>query len=154
MLQLQMPGGQTERIEVKIPPGVREGSKIRVRAKKGGFGELYITTHVREHPYFRREGNDIYVDLPVGVYEAALGGEVSVPTVDGMAKLRVPPLTSSGTRLRLRGKGVLDPKTSARGDQYAVIKIVLPKTLSEQGKKLIEELAQSDPYDPRKTVSW
>ncbi len=154
MLQLQMPDGQTERIEVKIPPGVREGSKIRVRPKKGGFGELLITTRVREHPYFRREGHDIYIDVPVSVAEAALGAQVSVPTLDGTATVRVPALTSSGTRMRLRGKGVLDPKGSAHGDQYVVIKIVLPKTLSETGQKLVKELAESDPYDARKSVNW
>jgi DnaJ-class molecular chaperone len=158
-LQLRRADGGIERIEVKIPPGVRDGSKVRVRGK-GGAGasaeapDLIIVTQVREHPYFRRDGADIYVDLPISIAEAALGGEVTVPTVDGHAAVKVPPGTASGTRLRLKEKGAPDPKTGKRGDQYAVVKILPPTSLSEQGRKLLEEFARADPYDPRKKVSW
>lgn len=151
-------GGSKERIDVKIPPGVHTGSRVRVRGKgrqgRGGSGDLYIITHVREHPYFRRVGADIYVDLPIGVTEAALGAEVTVPTVDGPATVKIPAGTSGGTRLRLRGKGAADPKTNSRGDQYVVLKIVLPKTFSPEARRLLGELAETDPYDPRKKVRW
>jgi curved DNA-binding protein len=152
-LELRLPDGRKEQIEVRIPPGVREGSKIRVRGKEG-LGDLYILTHIREHPYFRREANDIYVELPVSVAEAGLGTEATVPTIDGKATLKVPPCTSCGTKLRLRGKGSPDPRSGQRGDQYVVIKIVLPKALSKRGQELLAELAKSDPYEPRTNVGW
>jgi curved DNA-binding protein len=157
-LELHHEDGATERIQARIPAGVHEGSKVRLRGKggvgPGGRGDLYILTHVREHPYFRREGNDILLDLPVSIAEAALGTQVTVPTLDGPARLKVPPGTSSGTRLRLRGRGAPDPKTGLRGDQYAVIKIVLPRSLSEKGRRLLEELASAEPYNPRGKVLW
>ena len=157
-LRMRRSDGRQERIDVKIPPGVRDGAKVRVRGKggagPGGAGDLIIVTAVRGHPYFRREGNDIYVDLPVGVAEAALGGQVTVPTIDGPASVKIPPGASSGTRLRLRDKGAPDPKGGKRGDQYAVIKIVLPRQISEDGRRALEEFNRSDPYDPREGVPW
>lgn len=157
-LRMRRSDGRQERIDVKIPPGVRDGAKVRVRGKGGagpaGVGDLIIVTTVRGHPYFRREGNDIYVDLPVGVAEAALGGQVTVPTIDGPASVKIPPGASSGTRLRLRDKGAPDPKGGKRGDQYAVIKIVLPKQISDSGRRAMEEFSRSDPYDPREGVPW
>ena len=153
-LELRRGDGSVEQIDVKIPPGVQEGSKVRVRGKGVAGGDLYIITHVRDHPYFRRNGADIYVDLPIGVTEAALGAEVTVPTVDGPATVKIPAGTSGGTRLRLRGKGAADPKTTSRGDQYVVLKIVLPKTFSPEGRRLLGELAETDSYDPRKKVRW
>lgn len=157
-LELRQPDGSTERINVKIPPGVHEGSRIRVRGKgaagPGGPGDLYILVHVREHPYFRRQNDDIYLDLPLSIYEAALGAEVTVPTLDGQARLKVPPGSSGGVRLRLKGQGVANARGGGRGDQYVVIKIVLPPRLSDQGKKLLEDLARSDPYNPREGLPW
>jgi len=157
-LELSRPSGSRERIAVKIPPGVRDGSRIRVRGKgaagPAGAGDLYIITSVRDHPYFRRDGNDLYLDLPISVAEAVRGCEVTVPTVDGPAVLKVPSGTASGTRLRLRDKGVGDPKTGARGHQYAVIKIVPPKAVSEKGRALLAEFEKTDPVDPRKNVPW
>lgn len=157
-LRMRRSDGRQERIDVKIPPGVRDGAKVRVRGKggagPGGVGDLIIVTTVRGHPYFRREGNDIYMDLPVGVAEAALGGQVTVPTIDGPASVKIPPGASSGTRLRLRDKGAPDPKGGTRGDQYAVIKIVLPKQISDSGRRALEEFSRSDPYDPREGVPW
>ena len=117
-------------------------------------GSSSPSTKIRGHPYFRREGNDIYVDLPLGVAEAALGAQVTVPTIDGPASVKIPPGASSGTRLRLRDKGVPDPKSGKRGDQYAVIKIVLPKQISDSGRQALEEFSRSDPYDPREGVPW
>ncbi len=135
---------------------MEDGSRIRLRGKgqpgvnNGPPGDLYIVARVREHPYYRREGADIYVDLPVTVTEAALGAKVEVPTLDGPTILTVPAGASCGVKLRLKGKGVRT--SSGRGDEYAVVKIIVPKPVSEKGKDLLKELAQSDPYNPRKGI--
>jgi len=147
-------GGSPQQIEVKIPPGVRDGSKVRVRGKGPAGGHLYIITHVRDHPYFRRQGSDIYLDLPVSVAEAGRGAKVTVPTVDGPAEVTIPPGTSSGMKLRLRGKGAVDPKTGTRGHQYVVIKILLPREVSQKGQSLLAEFDKTDPTNPRKNVPW
>jgi len=150
----QRPDGKAERIDLKIPAGVREGSKVRARGQGIGGGDLYVLIRVREHRYFRREGNDIYLDLPISAAEGAKGAQVTVPTIDGQATVKVPPGTSGGMRLRLRDKGVVNPKTKKRGHQYVVIKIVLPKNVSPKGKKLLEEFEKTDPFDPREGVPW
>ncbi len=146
-----------ETIEVKIPAGVQEGSKVRVRGKgelgPGGPGDLYITVQVRPHPYFRRDGEDIYVHVPISITEAALGAKVDVPTLDGMSTVTIPPGTGSSRRLRLRGKGVrLAGKTP--GDEYVVVEIVPPKDLTDRRKDLLEELDKLDADDPRAKCPW
>ena len=155
----QRGGHNTETIDVKIPAGVREGSKVRVRGKGeqglGGNGDLYIIVHVGKHPYFRREGDDIYVDLPVRISEAALGGAVDVPTIDGMTTVKIPAGTSSGKRLRLKGKGVKPTEDrKQRGDQYVVIRIVPPPDISPQGRELLQKLDELEAFDPRKDAPW
>jgi len=150
-------GGVTETLNVRIPPGLRAGSRVRVREKgaigPGGPGDLYIIIHVRDHPYFRREGDDIYVDLPISIVESALGARIDVPTVDGMMTLSVPPGTGSGKKLRLRGKGVRrDGKDP--GDQYVVIKVVPPKSVSGRGRELLEQFGRIEDFDPRSEVQW
>ena len=118
-----------ETINVKIPPGVGDGQKIRVRGRgqtgPGGRGDLYILVHVTKHPYFTRDGRDIYIELPISIAEAALGAKVTVPTIDGMTTVTIPPGTGSARRLRLKGKGV-GSAGDDRGDQYVVIRIVAP----------------------------
>jgi len=148
----------SETINVRIPPGVKEGSRVRVRGKgqpgPGGMGDLYIVTHVGEHPYFRREDNDILLDVPLNLTEAALGAKIDVPTVHGdRMTVTIPPGVASGQKLRLRGKGVAPPGLEP-GDQFVVVKIVPPRNLSAAGKRLIEELNQTDPCDPRKDLPW
>jgi curved DNA-binding protein len=149
-------GDQTERINVKIPAGVEEGSVIRLGGQGqpggsgGSAGDLLLTIHVSPHPYFHREGSNLLVDVPVTPSEAALGTKVEVPTLsEGHVTVTVPPGTSSGTKLRLKGKGVLNPKTKERGDQYVVVKIVLPRQTSDAAKKLYQELANVEPAAPR-----
>ncbi len=145
----------TETIKVKIPPGVNTGSKVRVAGKgndgvQGGpRGDLYIVTMVSPHRYFHREGNDIYVDVPVTIKEAVLGATVRVPTIDGHATIKVPPGTQSGQRLRIKGEGV-GRKGGARGDQYVVMKIAVPKSVDDRSRELIEEFSSINDYDPRK----
>ncbi len=151
-------GQDTEKIKVKIPPGVKDGTRVRV-AGKGGEGryggppgDLYIKTRVRPHPYFRRVGNDIYVDVPVTVAEAMLGATIEVPVIDGFAKIKLPPGTQSGSKLRIRGKGVPSPSGTSRGDEYVVVKIVLPPRIDEKTRRLVEELDRINPYDPRRNL--
>ena len=159
-MHLQMTGvdGSSQQLNVKIPPGVKEGSRIRIRGKgspgPGGAGDLYLRAHIRPHPYFRREGTDIYLDLPISIVEAGVGATVTVPTLDGPANLKIPAGSSGGMKLRMRGKGAMAPKTKTRGDQYIVLKVVLPKKVSKAGQKALAEFAESDPYDPRERTPW
>lgn len=148
--------GKTERINVKIPPGVDTGSVIRLagqgRPGIGGApaGDLKLTVHVAPHPYFRRDGANLLIDVPVTPTEAALGAKVEVPTLtEGTFNLKIPPGTSSDQKLRMRGKGVMDLKTKKRGDQFAVVKIVVPAGLSAEAEDLLRRLERAAPYDPR-----
>ncbi len=156
-LQREDQPGRSETLHVKIPPGVKDGSRVRIRGKggigPGGSGDLYIVTHIREHPYFRREGDDIYVDLPVSPAEAAAGAKIDVPTIDGMTTLSVPPGTSGPTRLRLRGKGVARA-SAPRGDQYVVVRVVVPKKASTRGLELLREFDQAEHFNPRENAPW
>ncbi|MCA9075374.1 MAG: DnaJ domain-containing protein [Planctomycetaceae bacterium] len=149
-------GETSERLDVKIPAGVRSGSVIRLTGKGhpgyagGRDGDLLITVDVAPHPYFRREGNHVLLDLPLTVTEAALGTKVDVPIVDNsQVTMTIPPGTSSGSKLRLRGKGFPDPKSGSRGDQLVVTKVVVPKDVSERAKELLTDLATEAPLSPR-----
>lgn len=152
--------GQMENISVKIPPGVADGQRIRVRGKgqPGGRGvppgDLYIVCRVAPHAYFRRMGNDIYLDLPLSISEAALGAKVQIPTLEGTTVLTVPPGTPSGSKLRLKGKGVKPAGGKPPGDQYMVTRIVPPKTLSAQQRELLERLRAIGDGNPRDGVGW
>ncbi len=142
-------------VEVRIPAGAENGSRLRVAAKgnsgAGGAppGDLYITTRVEDHPLFQRAGNDIHVEIPITVAEAALGAKVEVPTIDGKALLKIPPGADSGKTFRLREKGVLNRRTNTRGDQYVKVKIVAPRAHDERSREILRELARLDPEDPR-----
>ena len=143
-------GGQVETLGVKIPAGVSEGQVIRLAgqgnpAGRGGTpGDLLLKIEILPHPYFRREGSNLLLDVPVTPSEAVLGTKVEVPTLtEGSVVVKVPPGTSSGMKLRLRGKGAMDPQTKQPGDQFVVIKIVLPKKISDHDKALYEKLAES-----------
>jgi DnaJ-class molecular chaperone len=133
-----------ESITVRIPAGVADGGRIRLRGKggegggSGGPGDLHARIRVRPHRLFRREGRDVYFDLPVTLREATLGARVSVPTLDGRASLVVPAGTDSGAKLRLRGKGVPDPSGAAPGDLYAVVQIRVPRNLSPEARTRLE----------------
>ena len=155
-LQINRGPGQTETIEVKIPPGVKDGSRIRIKGRGeqtgGEPGDLYIITHVNAHPYFRREGLDIYLDLPLSVYEALLGTKVQVPTLDGPVTLTIPAGTSSGAKLRIKGRGV--ERGSDRGDQYAVVKIIVPKGLDDEDRSSSSNSRRSIPSMRGADVKW
>ncbi|HSG69855.1 MAG TPA: J domain-containing protein [Planctomycetaceae bacterium] len=148
--------GQLEHLTVTIPAGMSDGKQIRLTGQGakglngGPNGDLLVTVHVAPHPFFRREGNNLFVDLPLTPSEAALGTKLDVPTLDeGPVTLTVPPGTSSGMKLRLKGKGVLSPQTKQRGDQFATVKIVVPQELTEESRKLYEQLAQTQNHNPR-----
>ncbi|MYI73237.1 MAG: hypothetical protein F4079_02860, partial [Candidatus Dadabacteria bacterium] len=115
-------------------------------------GDLILEIKVLSHPVFRRENDDIYIDLPLTVYEAALGTLIDVPTIESPVKLTIPPGVGSGTKMRLREKGVKNPKTGERGDQFVVIQIAMPEESSEDMKKLMDEIKEKYPYDPRKKL--
>lgn len=149
-------GGKTERLSVKIPTGVDTGSVVRLSGQGhpgsagATAGDLLVRIRVAPHQWFRREGNHLLLDVPVTVTEAALGAKVDVPTLsEGRVVVTIPAGTSSGAKLRLRGKGVLDRSTKERGDQFVVVKIVVPRKLSDRGKQLIKEFADVEPQSPR-----
>lgn len=149
---------KAERIAVKIPPGVENGSNVRVQGKGhagrvgGPPGDLYIVTRVRPHPFFERKGDNIYCEVPITVTEAALGAKIEVPTVDGKASMRIPPETSSGQVFRLRDMGVPHLKGPGRGDQFVTIKIILPRNLDTRSQELFRELGRLHPEDPRRAI--
>lgn len=149
-------GGRIERLTVKIPPGVEEGARLRVahegdRSASGGpSGDLLVTVHIAPHPFFRREGDDVQLDLPLTVGEAVLGAKVTVPTLRGeQVTLTVPPGTSSGARLRIKGEGFPDRKTGERGHQYAVVKIIVPKQVSDEARTALEQFEAATKLSPR-----
>ncbi|MEA2291605.1 MAG: curved DNA-binding protein [Solirubrobacteraceae bacterium] len=142
--------GDGRDFEVTIPAGVTDGQRIRLagegeRGPGGGqAGDLLLQVRLRPHPRFRVEGRDLYTDLPVAPWEAALGASVAVPTLDGTARLRVPAGSSCGRRLRLRGEGL------GSGDLYAAVQIRVPEQLSARERELFEQLADLSTFDPRR----
>ena len=115
----------------------------------GPAGDLFLRIRLRPHPRFRVEGRDLYVDLAVSPWEAALGAEVPVPTLEGDARVKVPPGSSSGRRLRLRGQGMPGSRGAQAGDLYAVVMIQVPKKLTKRERDLFEKLASASKFDPR-----
>jgi len=158
-LAVQRASGKTETISVKIPVGIDDGKKIRIRgqgepAPRGGTpGDILITVHVAPHPLFRRQGNNLHVRLPVTLAEAALGAKVDVPTPYDTVSLRIPPETSSGTKLRIKGHGV-KTKGGKSGDLLVEIEVVLPKKLSDADKQLLADIDRRYPQDPRANLRW
>ena len=149
--------GKLETIDVKIPPGVKDGSRVRIRGKGqdspgGESGDLYIITRVQPHPYFRRDGLDILLDVPISVWEAFLGTKVEVPTLEGPVTLTIPPGTSSGAKLRIKGRGIERGKD--RGDQYVIPRIIVPKRIEDGDRATIEELSKKSPLNPRADLRW
>lgn len=140
-------------ITVKIPAGIEDGRIMRLRGMGVNGGDLLVTIHVQPHPYFKREQQDLVLEVPLTIGEAILGMKVDVPTLDGTVSLTIPAGTSSGQRLRIRGQGL--PKgDGTRGDQYVQVKIIVPKHLDQAGKELIQEFAKKHPYHPRENLKW
>jgi len=145
-------------LRVKIPAGVTDGSQIRLAGQGGAgrhggkAGDLYLRVRLGEHPLVRREGRDLFLDLPVTVPEAVTGAEVTLPTFEGPVRFRVPGGSQSGKKIRLRGKGLPDLRGGTRGDLYAVVRIVLPEP-SEKLEKAARALEPLYKDDPRAAIS-
>lgn len=158
-LSLRRPSGKVESISVKIPAGISDGKKIRLREQGepspngGPAGDLLIAVHVDAHPHFRRNGDNLEVEVPVTLAEAALGAKVDVPTPKGTITLTVPPASSSGKRLRLKGLGV--QRTDGKsGDLYAELMIVLPESIDDKTAELIRQWDKKTSSDPRAELNW
>lgn len=147
-----------EIIKVKIPAGVDNGSRVRVRQKGavspfgGPRGDLYIRVLVRPHPLFERKGKDLHVELPVTFPEAALGATVEVPSLHDRTKIRIPAGTSSGKVFRITGKGVRTSNGDGPGDLYVKVKIVVPRDLKGRAKELVEQLGEELSDNPRSNL--
>jgi DnaJ-class molecular chaperone len=158
-LMVQRPTGEVETITVKIPAGIEEGKKIRLRGQgepgpRGGpAGDLIVVVRISPHPFFERKGRNLEVRVPVTLAEAALGGKVDIPTPKGTIALTIPPRTSSGRRLRVKGYGV-PSSDGSRGDLFAEIQIVLPAHLDEKDQELIRQLEERHHLAPRAELKW
>ena len=145
-------GREARTIQARIPKGAADGQKLRVPGKgeagSHGAGDLYITVALRAHPLFRVQGHDLLLDVPLTPWEAALGTSIEVPTLAGKVKLRIPPHSQSGQKLRLAGRGLPKPHAGP-GDLYAQLQIVMPSMLTEREKRLYEELAADSTFNPR-----
>ena len=144
----------TKTVKVRIPKGATDGQRLRVPGKGGlghggaSDGDLYVNIQLRPHDLFRVSGHDLYLELPVAPWEAALGAEVQIPTLDGRVSVKIPPGSRAGQKLRVRGKGLPRP-SGGEGDLYAVLQVVTPSVLSEREKQLYRELQQASSFNPR-----
>ncbi|HET57075.1 MAG TPA: molecular chaperone DnaJ [Deltaproteobacteria bacterium] len=148
----------TEKIRVTIPPGVDEGSRIRVAGKGGAgraggpSGDLYLVVHVKPHTFLSRKGSDLYMDVPVSVGEAVGGGSITIPTVDGDISVKIPPGSQNGKLLRVKGKGVVNPRTKTRGDLFVRLAVRLPEGGDEEMRSAARVLDRYYQGDIRKNV--
>jgi molecular chaperone DnaJ len=144
-----------EFVEVRIPAGAQNGSRLRVPGKGNAgtmgapAGDLYITTNVEAHQVFRREGDNIHMEVPVTVWEAGLGTKIEVPTIDGKTLLKIPPGTQNNQKFRLRDRGVPNMRKGTKGDQIVKVVLKAPEIRDERTKELLRELAELHPEDPR-----
>jgi DnaJ-class molecular chaperone len=136
-------------IDVKIPAGVEDGKTLRLQGQGPGGADLHLQLRIQPHPYFKREGNDLVLEVPLALHEAVLGTKIDVPTLDDTKlTVKIPPGTSSGARLRLRGKGING------GDLFIEVKVMVPSPADERSKTLIEEFARLNPQTPRTGAPW
>lgn len=149
---------RSETVQVRIPPGVADGARVRVAGKgnaglRGGLpGDLFISVQVAPHEVFRREGDDLHMVLPVAIHEAALGARIDIPTPDGSARLRVPPGTQSGQRFRLRERGAPSTRDGRRGDLVIEVRLMMPRLLDERSKELLREFGRINGENVRENV--
>jgi DnaJ-class molecular chaperone len=141
-------GNAEKTIDIRIPPGARDDSRIRIPGGGPNGGDLYVRLRQEPHSRFVAKGDDTEVEVAIAPWEAALGANIEVPTLDGKADIRVPPGIAAGQRLRLKGQG-LNVRGGGRGDHFIRLKIVVPKELTEAEKKLFEELSRVSHFKPR-----
>lgn len=153
--RITLPNGNT--LDLKIPAGTRDGGVLRLKGKgapgmgRGASGDAFIEVAVRPHPLFRRDGNDIEIDLPVALDEAVLGAKVEVPTISGRVAMTVPRGSNTGDVLRLRGKGIA-PVGGRAGDQRVVLKVVLPDKIDQDLESFLRRWREAHRYDPRRKL--
>ena len=141
------------KLTINIPAGIATGQRLRISGEgEGGLaggppGDLYVVLHVQEHAFFQRDGNDLYCEIPLNFTTLALGGEITIPTLDGEEPFTVPDGTQSGTTFRLKGRGMPDVNKRGKGDLLVTVKVITPKKLSREQKKLMEQLAASLPKE-------
>jgi molecular chaperone DnaJ len=145
---------QKERkLTVRVPAGIATGQRLRLTGEGDGggpggpAGDLYVVIHVQDHPFFHRDGNDLYAEVPLSFSTVALGGEIRIPTLEGDEPFKVPEGTESGQSFRLRGRGMPDVTGRGRGDLFVTMKVITPKKLNKEQKKLLEQLAASLPKE-------
>ncbi|MFJ7637263.1 molecular chaperone DnaJ [Peribacillus sp. NPDC097206] len=137
-----------KKIQIKVPAGIDDGQQLRVSGQGepgingGPSGDLYVVFHVRTHEFFERDGDDIYCEMPITFAQSALGDEIEVPTLHGKVKLKIPAGTQTGTRFRLKGKGVSNVRGYGQGDQHVIVLVVTPKKLTEKQKELLREFSE------------
>ena len=155
--RVTLPDGKA--LDISIPAGLRDGQVLRLKGQgmpgvRGGPpGDALVTVHIRPHPFFERRGDEIHMELPITLAEAVLGGRVRVPTPTGPVNATVPEGSNTGRSLRLRGKGVPDPRTGRRGDMYVRLKVVLPEQPDPELEGFVKEWAAKHPYDPRRGMA-
>ncbi len=158
-LVVQRPSGAVETITVKIPAGIQDGKKIRLRGQGeegshgGPPGDLIVVVRVAPHPWFERIGNNLEVRVPITVGEAALGAKIDLPTPRGTITLTIPPNSSSGRRLRVKGFGV-QPAGEPAGDLFAVLQVMLPPQIEEQDKEWLRQFDRRYNFQPRSDLTW
>jgi len=141
------------KLTVRIPAGIATGQRMRISgegeagAAGGPPGDLYVVIHVQDHPFWQRDGNDLYCEIPVNFPTVALGGEIVIPTLDGDETFKIPEATQTGTAFRLRGRGMPDVAGRGRGDLIVTVKVITPKKLSKDQKKLLEQLQSELPKE-------
>lgn len=149
---------KTELINVRIPAGVDNGSKVRIPGKGnagiggGPYGDLFISIEVDPHSFFKRKGSNIYVKIPITITEATLGAKIEVPTLQGQSAIRIPPGTKSGQKFRLRSKGVPQAGKKVHGDQFVEIYIVPPPFDNEKIRELMREIEKTSRLNPREKL--
>ena len=154
--RVDLPDGKT--LDIDIPEGMTDGQTLRLKgqgmpgSQGRPAGDAYVEIRVEPHAFFQTRDNDIHVELPVTLTEAALGGKVRVPTIGGPVMLNVPAGSNTGTSLRLKGRGLLDRKSGQRGDQYVKLKVVLPEQPDEKLKEFLDGWEAGRSYDPRKEM--
>jgi curved DNA-binding protein len=154
-IEVQRANGKTESLVVKIPPGIDTGAKLRLKgqgepgSKGAPAGDLTIIIDVESHSYYKREGQNLQVEVPISVTEAIVGAKIDVPALEGMKSLTIPPGSSSGLKLRLKGQGIPVAAGKTGGDLFVVLKIVVPKNIDAASRRLIEEFSERNPQNPR-----
>jgi DnaJ-class molecular chaperone len=142
-------------IDLTVPAGVRDRQTLRLKGQgmpgfEGGPpGDAYVEVQIQPHPFFERKDGNIHLELPITLAEAVLGGKIEVPTIDGPVTMTVPKGANTGTTLRLKGRGIVDPRSGQRGDQYVRLKVVLPKTTDPEIEDFVRRWSAEHPYDPR-----